>query len=506
MWATFPPFLVMNMPHYFRFFIMIQEYPLLIPVAAFVFAVLFTWFIVHSRFKIENAHKAKELDWQRQHIQQLQQENTQAQHKIHKLTDSNKILTTNFAVARQQYKHKNTQWQELQTQHKQLQKEFAEQRNQNNQAQAYISELKTLLQHQQQSNEEKLILLNEAKVELSQQFKSLAQDIFQDKSQQFTQLSTGNLHSILNPFHQQLQDFKQKINDVYVNEAKQRASLKTEIENLRLLNSQLNQEAINLTRALKGDNKIQGDWGEMILQKVLQQSGLREGHEFHNQAGYRNHEQRLLKPDVIVHLPHNKDIIIDSKVSLLAYEKYNSAQSEQQQQSALKQHLSAIESHIKALSEKDYAHLDSLNSLDFILMFIPIEPAFALAFQNQEKLFDLAAKHKIIVISPTTLLATLKTIENLWRYEKQNKNAQEIARRAGGLYDKFRGFLEDIEKLGKQLDFTQNSYHDALNKLSQGKGNLISQAQQLLELGIKVKKELPKSLTQQSDMPKSLDF
>ena len=236
---------------------------------------------------------------------------------------------------------------------------------------------------------------------------------------------------------------------------------------------------------------------------MLEQSGLRKGQEYETQGGFRDTDNNILKPDVIIHLPQEKDIIVDSKVSLIAYEKYASAESTKEQEAALSDHMEAIKNHIKTLSEKDYSSLSGVKTLDFVLMFIPIEPAFMIAFQKNDKIFVDAFSSKIIVVTPTTLLATLKTIENLWRYEKQNQNARDIADRAANIYDKFRGFIEDIEKLGKQLDTTQSTYHDAVSKLTRGRGNLINQAQQLLDLGVKVKKEIPKSMLEKAEIERS---
>jgi DNA recombination protein RmuC len=357
----------------------------------------------------------------------------------------------------------------------------------------------SIAQQQLLNEKEKITLLNETKEELKNQFKLLANDIFDDKDKKHAQLNKEKLEALLNPFSKQLDDFKHKIDTVYHDEGKQRASLITEVKNLRDLNQQLNQEAINLTRALKGDKKMQGNWGELILEKVLEQSGLRKGQEYDTQGGFRDEDNNLLKPDVIIHLPQGKEVIVDSKVSLIAYEKYTSASEKFEQVTALNEHVNAINKHIVTLSEKDYSALQGINSLDFVILFIPIESAFIAAFNHNEKLFSEAFSRKIIVVTPTTLLATLKTIENLWRYEKQNQNAQEIANKAGVIYDKFRGFIEDIEKLGKQLDTTHTTYHDALNKLTRGRGNLVNHAQQLLELGVKVKKEIPKTVLEKSD-------
>ncbi len=355
-------------------------------------------------------------------------------------------------------------------------------------------------EQQQLNGEEKIDLLMSNKEALSNQFKNLANEIFEEKDKKFSAQNKQKLDALLNPFSQQLNEFRTKVDSIYHDEGKQRASLLSEVKQLKELNLKLNQEAINLTKALTGDKKIQGTWGEMVLERALEQSGLRKGYEYDSQEGYRKDDNSLFKPDVIVHLPHNKDIVIDSKISLIAYESYCKATSKDQEKSTIKAHINAIKNHINALSKKDYSSLKGVHSLDFVLLFIPIEAAFITAYTHDEQLLAQAFDEKIIIVTPTTLLATLKTIENLWRYEKQNQNAQDIAQRAGVLYDKFRGFVQDVEKLGKQLDTTQSTYHDAINKLSQGKGNLINQAQQLKSLGIKVKKEIPKTILEQSDL------
>lgn len=365
---------------------------------------------------------------------------------------------------------------------------------------ATIAELNTRIEEERKQAEEKLALLNEARTELTHQFKSLAQDIFEEKGKTFTEQNRNKLDALLTPFREQITDFRKKVDDVYVHEAKERASLKQELEHLRQLNRQINQEAVNLTRALKGDKKVQGNWGEMILERVLEQSGLRKGEEYETQGGFRDSDNRLLKPDVIIHLPEGKDVVIDSKVSLADYERYSSSEEETVQAEALKNHVRAIRNHIDTLSGKDYASLKGLRSLDFVLMFIPIEAAFMAAFQHDEKLFSDAFRKKIVVVTPTTLLATLRTIENIWRYERQNQNAQAIANRAGAIYDKLRGFVEDMEKLGKQISTVNDSYEGAMNKLTRGRGNLINQATQFVNLGVKVKKTIPKSITETAEI------
>ncbi|MEZ5496918.1 MAG: DNA recombination protein RmuC [Gammaproteobacteria bacterium] len=410
----------------------------------------------------------------------------------------NKNLLAKFSATRQQFQDTVQRLEELKKQVLAFEEKQQFQNQENSQLKSKVAELKTLNEQQQQSAAEKLELLSKARQELQDQFKSLANEIFDEKGKKFAEQNKEKLDAILNPFNSHLQEFKKVVSDVYVSEAKQRASLKQEILGLKELNERLNKEALNLTTALKGDKKTQGNWGELVLERVLEQSGLRKGQEYETQGGFRDAENNLLKPDVIIHLPQEKAVIVDSKVSLIAYEKYSSSENPERKEELLKQHINAVESHIKSLSEKDYSNIKGIQSLDFVLMFIPIEPAFNIAFQNNDKLFNQAFEKKIIVVTPTTLLATLKTIENLWRYENQNRNARIIAEKAGNLYDKFRGFVEDIEKLGNQINTVNDTYQNALNKLSKGKGNLISQSQQLVDLGVKVKKEIPKSILDES--------
>jgi DNA recombination protein RmuC len=361
------------------------------------------------------------------------------------------------------------------------------------------AELQTRQQEQANNHAQQLRLMQDAEAQLKIQFENLAHKIFEERGKQFTEHSKISLETLLNPLKQQLGDFKQRVESVYENETKDRISLREEIVSLRRDTQKMNQEALNLTRALKGDHKAQGNWGEMILEKVLEQSGLRQGIEYETQVGLRDEEKRLFKPDVIVRLPENKDVVIDSKVSLSAYERYASADGEEERQQALKQHVESVRSHIKGLSGKDYSSLPGLRSLDFVLLFMPIEAAFMAAFQHDERLFNDAFENKIVVVTPTTLLATLRTIQNIWRYEQQNENARLIAERAGSLYDKIRGFVEDVEKLGNQLNTVHKTYEGIVTKLTSGSGNLMRQASALEELGVKVKKKLPKNWTDNAD-------
>lgn len=363
-----------------------------------------------------------------------------------------------------------------------------------------IVELETLLADEKKNGSEKLTLLEEARDELRLQFGTLAQRIFEEKSDKFGSQNKERLEAILQPFHEQLTSFKKEINDIHLSDTRERASLKQELLQLRELNQRLGAEAVNLTRALKGDKKIQGNWGELVLEKVLEQSGLRRGHEYECQEGFRDRDNRLFKPDVIVHLPEGKDIVIDAKVSLVSWERAINAEDEGERQRALAELVRAVRDHLATLGGKNYADLGGIRSLDFVIMFMPVEAAFVAAFQHDDRLFAEAFSQRIVVATPTTLLATLRTVENIWRYEHQSKNSLEIAKRAGIIHDKFCGFVEDMEKIGRQLSGCQQTYDAAMTKLSQGRGNLIAQAGQLTELGVRVRKELSRSVTDRADL------
>ena len=403
-------------------------------------------------------------------------------------------LSTQLAVSEEKLKHLTQQDAE----HKALQQLYLETKN------AHI-ELKTRLHEQLKNADEKLALLKDSETRLSTQFENLASKIFEERNKQFTEHNKISLDHIVKPLREQLGEFKQRIETVYDNENKDRVSLTEQIKLLRTETAQMNKEALNLTRALKGDKKTQGNWGEMILESVLERSGLRKGIEYDTQGSFRDEDNRLFKPDVIVHLPEEKDIIIDSKVSLIAYEQYCVAENDIERSQYLKQHTDAVRNHIKGLSAKDYSALKGIRSLDFVLLFMPIEAAFIAAFQADERLFTDAFEHNIVVVTPTTLLATLRTIENIWRYERQNENAKLIADKAGVVYDKIRGFVEDLDKLGKQLSTVQGTYEGVMNKLTHGNGNLIRQANSFVELGIKVKKTLPKHINQQAGIEVETD-
>ncbi len=330
------------------------------------------------------------------------------------------------------------------------------------------------------------------------EFENLASRILEDKSRKFTEQNKENLDTILTPLKERIADFEKKVNDVYLNETKERAQLAEQLKFLHELNKQMSEEANNLTRALKGDTKTQGAWGEFILESILEKSGLEKGREFVIQETIKSDDGSNLRPDVIVNLPDNKCMIIDSKVSLTAYEAYCSSDKEEIKDKALHEHVNSIRRHIKGLSPKEYQNLYGLNSLDFVLMFIPIEPAFALAVQNDSTLFYDAFEKNIVIVSPSTLLATLRTISSIWRQEKQNRNALEIAKKGGELYDKLSAFVDDLIKVGTRMDDAKKSYEEAMKKLADGRGNIISRAENLKVMGAKASKSIDQRIVDRS--------
>lgn len=362
-----------------------------------------------------------------------------------------------------------------------------------------IARLETQLSEERKQSVEKLAVLSDAKVQLTTEFQNLANNILEEKSKKFTDQNKLNLEQVLNPLREQLGDFRRKVEDVYEKESKDRMSLFHEINSLKSLNQQISSDAINLTNALKGQSKTQGAWGEVILERVLEESGLHKGREYDTQGSFTTDEGKRLRPDVIVHLPEGKDIVIDSKVSLTGYERYCSSDDEIERQLALREHVASLRNHIKGLSVKNYADLPGINSLDFVLLFVPIEAAFITALENDQSLFREAFDKNIIVVSPTTLLATLRTVHNIWRYEYQNKNALEIAEKAGGLYDQFVRFGESLLDVEDKLSKAQVSFQTAKSRLMDGRGNLVTRTQQLQKLGAKAKKKMPEALLKGDD-------
>ena len=322
------------------------------------------------------------------------------------------------------------------------------------------------------------------------EFKNLANEILEEKTKKFTDQNKINLSDILNPLKEKINEFEKKVEQTNKESIERNSALKEQISGLKELNQQITKEAENLTKALKGESKSQGNWGEFILESILEKSGLIKGDQYEVQVSKTNDDGKRLQPDVIVKLPEQKNIIIDSKVSLTAYEKYSSADDDRARELEVKSHLISIRKHIKDLSEKNYQNIYEIGSLDFVLLFMPIEPAFGLAVQNDPELFNDAYEKNIVIVSPSTLIATLRTIASIWRQENQNRNALEIARQGGQLYDKFVSFAEDLIKVGENLNTTKKNYDQAMNKLSTGKGNLVQRTDKLKELGAKATKTM----------------
>lgn len=356
-------------------------------------------------------------------------------------------------------------------------------------------ELLAIQAREQQLTQEKIALLTEARESLSAQFKALAADILEEKSKRFTEQNKENLGALLSPLNERIQGFGKLVQDTYDKDSKERLTLEQELRRLQELNTRLNHDAVALTNALTGANsKAQGTWGEMVLEKVLETSGLEKGREYRIQVSdtlETDEGTRRYQPDVVIDLPEGKQLVVDSKVSLNAYVRYTAAQDDTVREAELKAHILAIRQHIRTLSEKRYQDLYKLNTLDFVFMFIPVEPAYLLAVQHDMTLFNEAFERRIMIVGPSTLLATLRTVASIWRYEYQNQNAQEIARQSGAMYDKFVGFVDSMERLGRQLDASRDLFGDTMKKLTAGRGNLVGSAERLRKLGIRNNKQLP---------------
>ena len=361
-----------------------------------------------------------------------------------------------------------------------------------------IVQLTTILELERSQAKERIEFREDSKEQLSNQFKTLASEILEEKSKKFTDQNKINLDQILGPLKIKISEFQGKVQEVYIQESKDRSALSEQVKQLMTLNNQLSDDAHNLTQALKGQSKAQGNWGELILERVLEASGLRKGHEYNVQVSHVREDGTRVQPDVVVHLPEQRHLIIDAKVSLTAYEIHANSDNDPERIAAIKKHLESVRSHIKELSEKNYHQLYGLQSFDFVLMFIPVEPAFMLAISHDNNLWLESWKKNILLVSPSTLLFVVRTVAHLWKQEQQNSNAQEIASRGAELYNKLAGFVEDLDMLGKRLQQAQISYDDAYGKFSKGKGNVIRQAEMLKELGIKPSKSISQSLTTDS--------
>lgn len=368
-----------------------------------------------------------------------------------------------------------------------------------NEVQARLATEQEARQQEQRNADEKLAVIQESREQLLKEFEHLSQKIFEQKTKQFSEQSQQGINTLLNPFREQLDGLKKKVEDVYVADAKDRASLQAQIGELHKLNQQMSAEAHALTTALRGEKKTQGNWGEMVLQTVLEKSGLREGEEFIREQSLNNDDGKRFRPDVIINLPDDKHIVVDSKVSLNAYTDMVNADSDAERQQCARRHVEAIRQHIRSLSEKAYQQLDGLNSPDFVFLFMPVEPAFMVAFEHDDNLFNEAFERRIVVVTPTTLLATLRTVASIWAIERRNKSTEKLADQAGKIYDKLAIVVERMETMGRQINTVQGTYDDTWKALKGGRGNLINQADQFRKLGVRAKKEMAKTLLEEAN-------
>ncbi len=362
------------------------------------------------------------------------------------------------------------------------------------QANMHIASIDTENAHLLKINQQKTEEVKEIQAKLSSEFENIANKILLHHSKEISAQNQENIGQLLTPLKEKIGQFERKVSETYDKEVRDKLSLQAEVKRLYELNQRISHEANNLTKALKGDVKKMGNWGEMILERVLEQSGLTEGREFRREVSDKNAEGKSIRPDVIIDLPDNKHLIIDSKLSLLAYDEYINAQTKEEKDAALKKQILSLREHIKGLHEKNYPSALSINNPDFVLMFIPVEASFAIAVETDSDLFSFAWERKIVPVSPSTLLATLKTVSSIWKQENQTKNAREIARQSGALYDKLVGFVSDLQKIGANINSLQGNYNESMQKLKNGKGNLISRAEKMKELGAKTNKSIPDNL------------
>ena len=425
-----------------------------------------------------------------------------------KVAAAEKSLAQQLAMAQLEVKHEQAQEQSivLQNQLQDAQRQQIELQAQVSQAAAVNASLHTKLESQQDAHQRQLQQQQHTQEAFDTYLKQFAESSLKQQANQLSSQNQDQIGHLLNPLKQQLGDFRKKVDDVYDKDARDRAGLTQQINSLLELNNKLSSDAINLTKALKGDNKAQGNWGEMVLEQVLEQSGLRKGHEYHSQVNLTQTDGKRLQPDVVVHMPENKDVVVDSKVTLVAYERYQSAEDDAERSVALAEHLASVKAHIKGLSGKSYESAEGVSSLDYVLLFIPIESAYMLALQADADLFVSAMKSNIMLVSPATLLMVLRTIHNIWRYEHQSQNAKEISRQAEQMHKKLVDFVTSMDSVGSHLVRAQDAYDTAHKRLSSGRGNLINRAQKIVNLGgIQPKKALPDAMIEHASEEDAAD-
>jgi len=476
---------------------------ILYPILAFIFGAVLAYFIVKSSSISRKIH-----DELQQNFIKKEADLRNSEIKISEISESLKLekeailsqteilnqLKTELAKTSAE---SNAQIQKIAEQNELNQKqnnEIKDLQNEKNNLIALKSELSAQNENLQKlldTQKEEIVKIQE---EAKLQFENLANKILEEKTLKFTEQNQQNLKNILNPLQEKITDFEKKVENTHKESIDYHAALRQQILGLKEMNLQMSKETLNLTKALKGDSKIQGNWGELVLERVLEKSGLEKGREYEIQKSFTTEEGNRVQPDVIINLPDGKKMIVDSKVSLTAYEKYINEEDDEQKSSFLKEHVNSLKRHVEQLGSKNYQHLYQMESPDFVLLFIPIEPAFAIALNEDTQLYNKAFERNIVIVTPSTLLATLRTIDTMWTNQKQQENAYEIARQAGALYDKFDGFVTDLVKIGKKMDEAKTEYEGAMNKLVDGKGNLITSVQKLKIMGAKAKKSLPDAI------------
>ncbi len=459
------------------------------------------------RHRLDQALTAKTIELEAVHMQM------QHSHELHDAAQQHELALAKMQLSDLRIELNNTQLQEREqrqmlgvaqqevaalrekTQHfTDLQQQLLRKDDQLIAFQQENTQLKTRIEQERKHFAEQLTLLQNAKVDLAKEFENLANKIFENKQQQFNVNSKTLLDTTLDPLKVQLSEFRKKVEDAYEKESAERNRLAGQVVELQKQAQKIGEDAVNLAQALKGNTKAQGNWGEVVLERLLEESGLQKGREYDTQVNFTANDGSRLMPDVIIHLPENKDIVIDAKCSLVDYEKFCSAEEEAERKYYLSAHVNSLRNHIKSLSIKDYEKLEGIKALDFVFIFIPIEAAFMFALQHEPGLYREAYDRHIVLVSPTTLLATLRTVENIWRYEKQNKNAERIAKDAGALHDQFVLLLESLDNIGHSLNKTQEAYNKARERLQTGRGNLVKRVDDIRRLGAKTKKTIASHL------------
>ncbi len=464
------------------------------------FTLLFVLFpyalIMHSRIKVL---KTKFDELEISHAKQME-ELKEVGELLSIEKEEHQVGIQAFRSIQDNLAYKNEQLNEKGSEIREMKKLLAE--SQLNLKEAQIENQRIVTKQQEQSlyHQKAVKDLQDTKTMMTKEFSLLANQILEEKGKSFSEQSEKTLSQVLKPFKQELHGFREKVEAIQKEEIRQRGSLQTELKHLRELNQQITDDADNLTKALKGEKKLQGNWGEIQLERLLETSGLIKGQEFEREPNYKDEEGKNKRPDFIVHLPEGKHLIIDSKVSLNAYLEFCESDDAEQQAKALKKHVQALKQHIINLNGKNYSSLHGIQSPDFVFMFMPIEPAFNLALQADFKMFEDAFQKHIVIVTPTTLLATLKTVASIWTIEKQNAKSAELAAKAANVYDKLRTFLEKMEKLDTQINTTRNTFDDAMKSLRNGNGNLVRQAEQFKELGVRVKKDISETVLAKSDL------